>query len=61
MVVIEELIKAKNGNMASANKIIKHYEGFIYYLMNEYEIINKADCYDVVVERILKSFYKFDI
>ena len=29
--------------------------------MNEYEIGNKADCYDAVIERILKSFYKFDI
>ena len=59
--LIDELIKAKMGNIAASDKIIEHYNYFIYYIMNEYEIINKVDCYDAVVERILKSFYKFDI
>ena len=59
--LIDKLIKAKMGNIAASDKIIEHYNYFIYYIMNEYEIINKVDCYDAVVERILKSFYKFDI
>ena len=59
--MIDELIKAKNGDMMAADKIIAHYNGLIHYLMNEYEIGNKADCYDAVIERILKRFYKFDI
>lgn len=59
--MIDELIKAKSGDITAADKIIAHYRGLIYYLMNEYEIDNKADCYDVVIERILKSFYEFEI
>lgn len=59
--LIDELIKAKDGNIQAAQKIVEHYNYFIYYLMNEYEITNKADCYDAVVERMLKSFYKFKI
>jgi hypothetical protein len=55
------LLKQKNGNIDASDKIIEHYNYFIYYVMNEYEITNKVDCYDAVVERILKSFYKFDI
>lgn len=59
--IIDELIKAKQGDISSSNKIIEHYNYFIYYLMNEYGINNKEDCYDLVIERLLKSFYKFDI
>ncbi len=59
--LLMNLLKQKNGNIDASDKIIEHYNYFIYYVMNEYEITNKVDCYDAVVERILKSFYKFDI
>lgn len=59
--LIDDLIKAKNGDYMAANNILKHYRHLIYYMMEKYEITNKEDCYDVVIERILKSFYKFDI
>lgn len=59
--LIDDLIKVKQGDIMAANRIIEHYKGFIYYEMKEYQITNKKDCYDAVIERILKSFYKFDI
>lgn len=59
--LIDNLIKAKNGDCVAANNILKHYRHLIHYMMEKYEITNKEDCYDVVIERILKSFYKFNI
>ena len=59
--MIDELINAKNGDIIATNKIILHYEHYIYYLINEYEINDKDGCYDLVVERILKSIHKFVI
>ena len=37
--IIDELIQAQKGSQEAADKIIKHYQYFIYYLMKEYHII----------------------
>lgn len=58
--LIEELEKLKNGDKTAANRIIKHYEYFIYYLIKKFQITDEKECYDCVVERMLKSFYKFN-
>ena len=59
--IIDELVMAQNGNQTAADNIIKHYNYFIYYLMREYNIDNKMDCYDYVTERMLKAICRFDI
>ena len=59
--LIDELIKAKKGDVDASYRIVNHYNQFIYYIINKYEITDKKDCYDAVVEKILKSFYKFNI
>lgn len=59
--IIDELMQVQKGSQEAADKIIKHYQYFIYYLMKEYGILDKLDCYDYVTERMLKSFYKFDV
>lgn len=61
MGIIELLEKAKTGDTASVNEIIKHYEYFIYYEMQKYNIMDLATCYDCVISNILKAIYKFKI
>ena len=61
MGIIKSLEKAKMGDTASVNEIIKHYEYFIYYEMQKYNITDLATCYDCVISNILKSIYKFEI
>jgi hypothetical protein len=61
MGVIELLEKAKKGDAASVNEIIKHYEYFIYYEMQKYNIMDMTTCYDCVESNILKAIYKFEI
>ena len=61
MGIIELLEKAKMGDTASINEIIKRYEYFIYYEMQKYNITDLATCYDCVISNILKAIYKFKI
>lgn len=61
MGIIKSLEKAKMGDMASVNEIIKRYEYFIYYEMQKYNITDMITCYDCVISNILKSIYKFEI
>lgn len=61
MGIIKSLEKAKMGDTASVNEIIKRYEYFIYYEMQKYNITDMTTCYDCVISNILKSIYKFEI
>lgn len=59
--IIENLIKAKNGNTNAIEEIIKHYDKYIYFLINKYQIQDQEECYDFVIEKVWKSIDKFEI
>lgn len=61
MDIIKSLIAAKEGNPDSINAIIKHYEKFIYFDLNKYNIQDKSTCYENIKSNIMKAIYLFKI
>ena len=51
----------ENGDVEATNRVISNYERFVCFTMNKYYIENKSECYETVVERILRSIFKFPI
>lgn len=50
-----EIILAKDGDVIANENIIKHYNKYINYMMNKYEIVDRESCYDEVRRNILKA------
>lgn len=61
MDIIEMLKDAKDGNTTSIDALIKHYDRFIHYELNKYNIQDKITCYEDVKANILKAIYLFKI
>ncbi len=59
--IIENLIKAKNGSSSATEDILKDYDKYIYFLINKYQVQDKEECYDFVIEKVWKSICKFEI
>lgn len=55
MDIIKLLTDAKDGNTTSIDAIIKHYDRFIHYELNKYNIQDKVTCYEDVKANILKA------
>ena len=61
MDIIELLKDAQKGNIVSINAIIKHYERFIYYELNKYNMQDKITCYEDIKADIVRAIYLFKI
>lgn len=56
-----EILLAKAGDTIANENIIKHYNKYITFMMNRYEIIDKKSCYDEIRKNILKAIQKIKI
>lgn len=56
-----EILLAKDGDTIANENIIKHYNKYITFMMNRYEIIDKESCYDEIRKNILKAIQKIKI
>lgn len=51
----------KEGKQEAVDNMIYRYKNYIYYEMHQYNIINREECYDCVIERMLWALYKFQL
>ena len=56
-----EILLAKDGDTNANENIIKHYNKYITFMMNRYEIVDKESCYDEIRKDILKAIQKIKI
>lgn len=56
-----EILLAKDGDTMANENIINHYNKYITFMMNRYEIIDKESCYDEIRKNILKAIQKIKV